>query len=355
LKEKYNEILNNMRTAYFEECGFEPAPASDLELRFKAVASEIFSAYSFAEFVLKQGFPQTATGEYLDKHARLRGLERKTATCAQGRLLFSVEEPLEADVLIPAATVCSSAERPFVQFATTQAATISAGETSVLVPAQAIAGGAEFNAPAGEITVMVNPPEYISSVTNPAKMEGGFDDENDRTLRQRILDSYSGARLSVDENSVRETLIQLNGILDARVYNSGSETVNICVKLGGNATVQSVESAIYSRLGFISICKMPVDIIEATPFEFNINASIKIADGFDENEVCSAAEALLSRETSSMQIGKNISSAQLAALLYGIEGITLAEVCAVDTNGMPFSCPSNSYLVPGSISVAAYE
>ena len=149
MKETYNNILNSMRTAYFEECGFEPAASSDLELRFKAVASEIFSAYSYAQFVLKQGFPQTATGEYLDMHAQLRGIERKTATRALGKLLFSIAEPLESDVSIPKNTVCASASRSFVQFATDEAAVIPAGQTSVSVNASAIASGAQFNCPSG--------------------------------------------------------------------------------------------------------------------------------------------------------------------------------------------------------------
>ena len=344
-----------MKAAYFAECGLEPAPSSDLELRFKAVASEIFSAYSFAEFVLRQGFPQTASGEYLDRHAQLRGIERKAASVAQGQLLFSIEEPLEFDVSVPAQTVCASEARPFVQFATVQAAVITAGETSVSVEAQAISGGAEFNCPAGEISVLVNPPEYVSAVTNPAEITGGFDDENDSSLRERILSSYAGRRFAVNEQSIREFLLEDSRILDARVYNSGSETISVCLKLAGSTTVADVTNYVNESLGFATICFIPLDITEAEPYPFDITASVKIADGYDEAALCAEAEALLAKEASSMHIGENISNSELEALLYGIEGITLAEVCTVDSNGMPFSCPSNSYLVADSITVAAYE
>ena len=355
MKETYNKLLNDMRTAYFEECGLEPAPNSDLELRFKAVASEIFSAYSYAQFVLKQIIVQTATGEYLDRHAALRGIERKAAAYAQGELVFSINEALEEDVLIPAETVCSSAERPFVQFATTQSAVIEAGQLSVTVPAQAIASGAQFNCPAGEITVLVNPPEYVSSVINASEMAGGFDDENDSSLRERLISSYGGRRFAVNEQSLRECLLEITGILDAAVYNSASETLTVCVKLAGGTSINRASDSIRSKLGLVSICKMPLDICEAEPFAFNIDASVKIEEGYDENEITGAAQQLIEDEVSSMHIGKNISSAQIAALLYGIKGVKLAEVCLTDENGRPFSCPSNSYLVPSSITVAVYE
>ncbi len=355
MKETYNEIINNMKAAYFEECGLEPSPASDLELRFKAVASEIFSAYSFAEYVLKQCFPQTASGEYLDRHAQLRGVERKTASVAQGELLFSLAEPLESDVTIPAETLCASAEKPFIQFATTEAAVIPAGETSVLVAAQAISGGAEFNCHAGEITVMVNPPEYISAVTNPSEIIGGFDDENDASFRERIISSYSSRRLAVNQQSLREMVLENEKILDARVYNDDNNTLKVCVKLKGGVTTNDVVNSIRSNMGVVSISSITFDVIEAQPFEFNIRASIKAESGYDKEELCAAARDMLSEAVSSMHIGQNVSSSELEAMLYGIEGISLAEVCTVDENSMPFSCPSNAYLVLNSLSVDAYE
>lgn len=355
MKETYNNILNNMRTAYFEECGYEPAPDSDLELRFKAVAGEIFSAYSYADFILKQVFPQTATGEYLDRHAAMRGIERKAAAVSQGVLEFSISEPLETDVLIPQSTVCSSAQRPFVQFATTEQAVIEAGETSVTVPVQALSGGAEFNCPAGEITVLVNPPEYVTSVTNTTAMTGGFDDENDASLRERLVSSYATRRFAVNESSLREQLLTSNYILDARVYNSGSESINVCIKAVGGYNAERLKSSIKSTLGLFSVCKLDFQVFDAEPFSFNINASIKLEDGYDNEELISTGVDVLSKAVSSMHIGQNVSKTELEALLYGIEGVTLAEVCLVDENGMPFSCPSNSYLVPDKITVAVYE
>ena len=344
-----------MRNAYFEECGLEVAPASDLELRFKAVASEIFSAYSYAQFVLRQGFPQTATGEYLDKHAQLRGIERKTASCAEGELVFSLSEALEADVAIPEGTICASEKRPFVQFATTVAAVITAGETSVTVPARSISGGAQFNAPAGEITVLVNPPEYVAAVTNPAKMTGGFDEENDKSLRERLISSYSGKRFAVNESSIREFILNESNVLDARVYNNGSLSVMVCLKLKSGVSLESMRRTIEYRLGIFSICRIPIELCEAEPFSFILNASIKADKGYDENEIGALAEEMLANAVSSMHIGQNINKTELEAMLYGIEGVLLAEVCVADENAMPFSCPSNSYLVPENITVEVYE
>ena len=46
------------------------------------VASEIYSVCAYGDYIFRQGFPQTATGAYLDKHAQLRSITRKKAARA---------------------------------------------------------------------------------------------------------------------------------------------------------------------------------------------------------------------------------------------------------------------------------
>ena len=72
-----------------------------------------------ADWVGRQCFPQTAQGDYLDKHAQLRGLERRAATAAVGVLSFETDHPPEADLSIPEGTVCMTAAQ--VRFETTEA------------------------------------------------------------------------------------------------------------------------------------------------------------------------------------------------------------------------------------------
>lgn len=79
--------------------GYVPDDASDIGIRMKTLAGEIFSLESSLDFLKRQMFPTTATGEYLDKHAEMRGLKRKPAIKASGKLMFYVERPLSYSLL----------------------------------------------------------------------------------------------------------------------------------------------------------------------------------------------------------------------------------------------------------------
>ena len=94
------EIYQEMAAAFAEETGAEVSAGGDLAVRLYAVAAEIYSLYVQGEWVVRQCFPQTAEGEYLDRHAQLRGLTRKEAERAEGVIRFS------------AGTACWRRERP---------------------------------------------------------------------------------------------------------------------------------------------------------------------------------------------------------------------------------------------------
>ena len=54
----YDEILHEMETQFYNECGEYVKDYPEVELRFKAVASEIYAAHTAADFALKQAFVQ---------------------------------------------------------------------------------------------------------------------------------------------------------------------------------------------------------------------------------------------------------------------------------------------------------
>ena len=97
----YDEILTAMKKAFFDSCGRNVDNMGDIDARFQAVASELFSLGCKNDFLLKQAFPQTATGDYLDRHAAMRDIQRHTGTKAHGVLRFSVSQPTINDISIP--------------------------------------------------------------------------------------------------------------------------------------------------------------------------------------------------------------------------------------------------------------
>lgn len=83
------------------------APRSGFWFRSRAVAAVVMAANNAAAYLLKQIFPSEAEKAYLEKHAAQRGIERRSATAAVGKLLVITTTPTSGapTVNIPIGTV----------------------------------------------------------------------------------------------------------------------------------------------------------------------------------------------------------------------------------------------------------
>ncbi len=340
----YKEILNSMKTAYFEETGEAVKSCSDLELRLKSVATEIYSVCAYNDFILKQGFPQTATGEYLERHARLRGITRKKASKAKGSLTFSLESASKSKITVPAGTVCSVNGSPFLQFATDDAAEINAGETRVTVKATALREGYDHNVPAGTVTVTVNPFSNLSSVTNEYSFFGGEDDESDESLRKRVLDSYSDPTSNLSVAAVEQRLMTIDGVRDAYVCAAPDYTLRVCLKTDGAEVPSAINTKVKDILGFAALCSVEIITVKAQERLFYAVADINISGGYKKDEVEKAVREKLTAFCSGERIGKNYSESAAAAACAGIDGVEYISVYFASPDGKAVSCGSEEYL-----------
>ena len=75
--ETYDEIYGRMKNAYEHETGDSFNEVSDIAIRLKVLAGEIFKLQTNLEWWKRQMFAVSASGECLDKLASQRGIERK--------------------------------------------------------------------------------------------------------------------------------------------------------------------------------------------------------------------------------------------------------------------------------------
>ena len=68
-----DELYGKMLAVFEEKTGFTMDDTADLAVRLYAAAAQIQTLYAYSDWAINQSFPQTATGEYLDYHAALRG------------------------------------------------------------------------------------------------------------------------------------------------------------------------------------------------------------------------------------------------------------------------------------------
>lgn len=171
-------------------------PGADALLRFtnigvtgRAQAGLAHLHYGYLDWIAKQAVPYTATGEFLEAWAGLKGVTRKAATQAAGQVTFSGT----TGVLIPAGTPMVRGDG--VAYTSTADATVGGGG-SVAVPATANADtsgqtGAFGNCVAGTSVSLGTAIAGVQSTGSVSvEFTGGADLETDDSLRSRMLAAY---------------------------------------------------------------------------------------------------------------------------------------------------------------------
>lgn len=353
LKITYDEIINNMKAAYFERCGERAEDFSDTSARLEAAASELFSLACAADYSLRQAFPQTATGDYLDFHAELRDISRKAAQTASGELTFGVSEPAEHSIQIPAGTLCSKEGEPFIQFVTDETAVLLQGETEATVNAHALQCGWEYNAPAESVTVMVNPPAGIDYVINRIGFTGGACSESDTALRQRVINSYRVPQSGFSAESIREALLKNDSLRDCKVY-YGEDVIEVVVRKGENADMEEITDYIESSLGIAELAGAEITVSESPAESFMLNAEIRV-DSADSEAVCRKAREIIADYAANALIDEDIYVTKIVYLLMSVPEISYCEVSSSRTNQGIVICPHAAHLSLSELKVSSYE
>jgi uncharacterized phage protein gp47/JayE len=162
---------------------------SNLNITGKAQARLSHLHYGYLDWIAKQAVPFTATEEYLEGWAALKGVFRKPPSSASGVVNF----PGTPGIVIPAGR--GAVRGDGVQLTTLSAATVDgAGNAAVPVIANVdLEGlkGAFGNTPANTIITLS---QAIAGVQSSGKvatgLTGGADIETDDSLRSRMLEAY---------------------------------------------------------------------------------------------------------------------------------------------------------------------
>lgn len=322
------EIYEEMLAVFRQETGAEAGATGDLAVKLYAVAAQVYGLYAQAEWLSRQCFPQTAEGEWLARHAALRGLERRSAARAEGKLRFSVENPLGTDVTVPAGTVCATAG--MVRFETTEGGVIPAGETGVEIPARAVEAGTGGNVPAGSILVLTAPPVGVGSCVNPAAFAGGTGEEGDEELRERVL----------------ETFRRMPNGANAAFYQQGAlsfERVCACTVIPRSRGVGTVDVIVTEQKGlpeeellgqlreyFEERREIAVDVAVKAPTTKQVDVEVKVTadENGDTEQVKETVEKTLREYFSGERLSEDILPAKLNQLVFSVEGVVNCKVKA---------------------------
>lgn len=144
-------------------------------------------------------FPEYAWGEWLDLHGKQVNIERHAASVATGHLFLKGEAGTE----IEAGTIfCIPAveDVPAVEYTTDEDCVIG-DDGTVMVAITAVEAGAGSNAPAGAISIMNEPVDEITGISNPDAIVGGTEEESDDDYYDRIAAEYESSRTYIGNDT----------------------------------------------------------------------------------------------------------------------------------------------------------
>ncbi|MDD5937746.1 MAG: baseplate J/gp47 family protein [Clostridiales bacterium] len=328
------EIYDEMLAVFRRETGTEASAVSDLSVRLYAAAAQVYALYVQGEWLIRQVFPQTAEGTYLERHAALRGLERRPAGKAEGIIRFSVDEAASSDLSIPAGTVCVTAGQ--VRFETVEDAVIPAGDTKVETAARAAEAGTAGNVPAGAVQAMAVAPVGVSRCVNPDAFTGGTDEEDDEALRGRVLETYRRMPNGANTAFYEQGALSFDEVAAAAVLprNRGRGTVDVVVATRTGLPGEELLSQLTDW--FEARREIAVDVEVKAPAVKSVDVTVSVTpkEGVSPDTVTEAVRSAIQNWFSGERLSRSVLVAQLYQLVFSQEGVANCAVTVPDSDVM---------------------
>ncbi len=347
----YDAILRSMTDKYTELSGIVPDEVSDIGIRLRVLAGEVYANAVNLQWLKRQMFVSTAEGEYLDMHASERGIARREATPSYGEVTFSVNEALSENVSVPKGTVVATFAS-LLRFETISDAVLTAGSLSVTVKAKSIGYGRDYNVLKGKISVMVTPPVGIDAVTNAAVFEGGCDTESDESLRERIEKSIKFPANSTNCAYYEAMAQSVDGVSSAAAVprGRGAGTVDVYIAADGSVASDETLEAVQSLLSTEREVNVDVLVKKAQPSKLNFYIKIEVQEGYGFDDVKDRLSKGISDFIATRGVGGEVLLCQLSEVIYHTDGVK--EFKFVSGVNSDYRADSSLFPVAGTISIA---
>lgn len=355
MKLTFNQIVNSMKNTYTEKCGYTIGKNSSEEKAIEAFASELYNISCYGDFILKQAFVRTATGEYLDSHGELRGCVRKAPEKAIGVLKFGISLPSVEDIIIEAGTVCSIRDYPLIQFETLEQGIIKAGECSVEIRAQAVECGEKYNVGANTVTVMVNAPIGVEFVNNQNEFYGGYNGETDGAYRRRIIETYKLPSFEMSRKTIENRVKQIECVTDCILYDTDTAgSINVMVSTKNDLLDDDVKKQVEYCVGFAELIGAAVNVTLAEPKAVNLTAELLYTADKALSEITQTAYNKIHDFFAERAIGNSMSVSSLTNEMLKIDGVEEFNLYSDSILAGYIFCPQDAYVKLGELEVNCY-
>jgi uncharacterized phage protein gp47/JayE len=342
-----------MQTEFSELAGYSADDASDIGIRLKVLAAQLFALYSKCDFLRGQMFPQTASGEYLTMHGQTRGINRKEAVKSTGRITLGRENSANFQIEVPIGVICSVGDNEEINFITTESAVIMPGQTAVTVSAEAVTGGSNGNVSADTVTAVINPPQGITYCSNAAAFSGGTNGESDDALRERLLQSFYTISNSTNSAYYYQKAMEVRDVVsvyvDPRVRGRGTADVII-------ATAEGIPSAALIKEVsdmFDTEREINVDVLVKAPTirTQNVTILVRAKTGHTTETVYANVRNAVTGYMRGLAINERLLISKLSNIVYNTEGVENFRITLPASDVTPLA---GQIIKPGNVTVTAF-
>ena len=259
----------------------------------------------------------TATGSDLDAIVAILGVVRKSATYAEGTVVFGRSDEYATDISIEYAEMVSTkpnnVDGDTIEFIVIdEDAKLVAGDLKTTVNIRAIEPGSIY-LPVNTITVMNNPIIGIEYVTNEIEFSGGLDEETDEELRDRAKQALAGLGKGTS-TALRSAIININGVVDAIVMdtNRGVGTADIVVITNEIPPSDTLKNAINDAIRITKSAGINVGVIYPTITTQDITITLTDISGstVSDEDINKAGNAII-EYCGNLSIGDTLIISQL--------------------------------------------
>lgn len=193
LEAMMQRMVSNYEQKYKEVTGktISLGAADPARIQLYAITLELYQIEQYVDRAGKQDLLKYSYREFLDNLAGFRRVTRQKPAAARTTIRFTLSEPRDHAIGIPAGTRLTNGNG--VYFQTEEYAEAAAGSEYVDAEAVCTVQGIEGNDfLRGQINILVDPLPYIGSISNITDTAGGTDLEDDLSLKERTYLAPSG-------------------------------------------------------------------------------------------------------------------------------------------------------------------
>jgi uncharacterized phage protein gp47/JayE len=226
---------------------------------------------------------------------------------------------------------------------------------AITVAGQAERVGTIYNAVAGAIDTLVDAPDGVASVTNPANFVGGADEEDMEAYRLRLLE-YIRNPQSGSKSDLESWAESIDGVDKATAFpndnlgvaQAGHVTIRI-VGPNGAIPAQSVIDAVQLLIETEDLASIAIHVTTFTAVPTNVTVTITLATGYTLADVTPAVQELITDYINSIDVGGTLYLAGLYDAIFGnVPGVV---TLVVNTPATDLTSTNTQKRTPGTLTV----